>query len=44
MNRRTRKNTYLEVLKAAIRAQLEKPIRLDKTRADFADKFEKFWG
>lgn len=34
------KNTDLEVLKAAIRAQLEKLIRLNKTRADFADKFE----
>jgi type I restriction enzyme, R subunit len=35
-----RKNTDLEVLKAAIRAHLEKLIRLNKTRADFADKFE----
>ena len=34
------KNTDLEVLKAAIRAELEKLIRLNKTRADFADKFE----
>jgi type I restriction enzyme R subunit len=34
------KNTDLEVLKAAIRAQLEKLIRLNKTRADFAKKFE----
>jgi type I restriction enzyme R subunit len=34
------KNTDLEVLKAAIRAQLEKLIRLNKTRADYADKFE----
>ena len=33
-------NTDLEVLKAAIRAELEKLIRLNKTRADFADKFE----
>ena len=33
-------NTELEVLKAAIRAQLEKLIRLNKTRADFAEKFE----
>ena len=33
-------NTDLEVLKAAIRAQLEKLIRLNKTRADFAEKFE----
>lgn len=34
------KNIDLEVLKAAIRAQLEKLIRLNKTRADFVDKFE----
>ena len=34
------KNTDLEVLKAANRAQLEKLIRLNKTRADFAEKFE----
>ena len=34
------KNTDLEVLKAAIRAQLEKLIRLNKTRADFQQKFE----
>jgi len=34
------RNTRLEVLKAAIRAQLEKLIRLNKTRADFAEKFE----
>jgi type I restriction enzyme R subunit len=34
------KNTDLEVLKAAIRTQLEKLIRLNKTRADFAEKFE----
>jgi type I restriction enzyme R subunit len=34
------KNTDLEVLKAAIRAQLEKLIQLNKTRADFAEKFE----
>ena len=34
------KNTELEVLKAAIRAQLEKMIRLNRTRADFAEKFE----
>ena len=34
------KNTDLEILKAAIRAQLEKLIRLNKTRADFAEKFE----
>jgi type I restriction enzyme R subunit len=30
----------IEVLKAAIRAQLEKLIRLNRTRADFAEKFE----
>lgn len=36
----THKNTDLEVLKAAIRAQLEKMIRLNRTRADFAGKFE----
>lgn len=34
------KNTDLEVLKAAIRAQLEGLISLNKTRADFAEKFE----
>ncbi|MCB1802770.1 MAG: type I restriction endonuclease subunit R [Gammaproteobacteria bacterium] len=34
------KNTDLEVLKAAIRAQMEKMIQLNRTRADFADKFE----
>ena len=34
------KNTDLEMLKAAIRAQLEKLIRLNRTRADFAEKFE----
>jgi type I restriction enzyme R subunit len=34
------KNTDLEVLKAAIRAQIEKLIRLNKSRADFAAKFE----
>jgi len=34
------KNTELEVLKAAIRAQLEKLIRLNKTRMDFQEKFE----
>ena len=36
----THKNTDLEVLKAAIRAQLEKMIQLNRTRADFAEKFE----
>ena len=35
-----RKNTDLEVLKAAIRAQLEKMIALNSSRADFAEKFE----
>jgi type I restriction enzyme R subunit len=34
------RNTDLEVLKAAIRAQLEKLIRLNKTRTDFQQKFE----
>ena len=34
------RNTDLEVLKAAIRAQLENMIRLNRTRADFAEKFE----
>ena len=34
------KNTDLEALKAAIRAKLERLIRLNRTRADFAEKFE----
>jgi type I restriction enzyme R subunit len=34
------RNTDLEVLKAVIRAMLEKLIRLNSTRADFAEKFE----
>jgi len=34
------RNTDLEVLKAAIRVQLEKMIRLNRTRADFGVKFE----
>ncbi len=34
------RNTEIEVLKAAIRAQLEKMIRLNSTRADFAETFE----
>jgi type I restriction enzyme R subunit len=34
------KNTDLEVLKAAIRTQLERMVRLNRTRADFAEKFE----
>ncbi len=33
-------NTDLEVLKAAVRAQLEMLIRLNKTRANFQEKFE----
>ena len=33
------KNTELEALKAAIRARLERLIRLNRTRADFAEKF-----
>jgi type I restriction enzyme, R subunit len=34
------KNTDLEALKAAIRAKIEKLVRLNRTRADFAEKFE----
>jgi type I restriction enzyme R subunit len=34
------KNTDLQVLKATIRAMLERLISLNKTRADFAQKFE----
>jgi type I restriction enzyme R subunit len=34
------RNTDLEMLKAAIRAQLEKLVRLNRTRTDFAEKFE----
>jgi type I restriction enzyme R subunit len=34
------KNTDLEALKAAITAKLEKLVRLNRTRADFAEKFE----
>lgn len=34
------KNTDLETLKAAIRAKLNQLIRLNRTRADFAEKFE----
>ncbi|MEI7902627.1 MAG: type I restriction endonuclease subunit R, partial [bacterium] len=34
------RNTDLEVLKAAIRAQLERLIRLNKTRMDFQESFE----
>ncbi len=34
------KNTDLEVLKAAIRAQLAKMIQLNRTRVDFSEKFE----
>lgn len=34
------KNTDLEQLKAAIHAKLEKMIQLNRTRADFAEKFE----
>jgi type I restriction enzyme R subunit len=34
------RNTDLEVLKAAIRAMLEKLIHLNRTRADFAETFE----
>jgi type I restriction enzyme R subunit len=35
------KNADLEVLKAMIRAQLEKMVQLNRTRADFSSKFEK---
>ncbi|MEY4704518.1 MAG: hypothetical protein RL042_714 [Nitrospirota bacterium] len=35
------KNTDLEVLKAAIRAQMDRMIELNPTRSDFAEKFEK---
>src|SRR3546814_4957448 len=34
------KNTDLEALKAAIRARLDRLVRLNRTRADFAEKFE----
>lgn len=34
------KNTDLEILKAAIRAKLEKMVQLNRTRADFTEKFE----
>lgn len=34
------KNTDLEVLKAAIRTKLEKMVEQNRTRADFAEKFE----
>ncbi len=34
------KNTDLEALKAAIRARLDKLLRLNRTRANFSDKFE----
>ena len=34
------KNTDLEALKAAIAAKLEKLVRLNRTRANFAEKFE----
>ena len=34
------KNTDIEVLKVAIRAHLEKLMELNRTRADFAEKFE----
>lgn len=34
------KNTDLEVLKAAIRARLERLVLLNRTRTDFAEKFE----
>ena len=34
------KNTDLEVLKVAVRAKLDKMIELNRTRTDFAEKFE----
>ena len=34
------KNSDIEVLKAAIKAQLERLVELNETRADFAEKFE----
>lgn len=34
------KNTDLEALRAAIQAKLEKLVRLNRTRADFTEKFE----
>jgi type I restriction enzyme R subunit len=34
------KNTELEILKAVIRAKLDQMIRLNRTRANFRDKFE----
>lgn len=40
-NKSKHKNTDLEVLKAAISTQLERMIQLNRTRADFAEKFEK---
>ena len=36
----TSKNSDLEVLKAAIRTQIERMVRLNPTRADFQQKFE----
>ena len=36
----THKNTDLEALKAAIAAKLEKLVRLNRSRADFTEKFE----
>jgi type I restriction enzyme R subunit len=34
------KNTEMEALKAAIRARLDRLVRLNRTRTDFAEKFE----
>ncbi|HTV40475.1 MAG TPA: type I restriction endonuclease subunit R [Candidatus Sulfotelmatobacter sp.] len=39
-NHSKHKNTDLEILKAAIRGQLQKLIQLNKTRVDFQQKFE----
>lgn len=35
-----KKNTDLEILKAAVRAQMERLLQLNRTRADFQEKFE----
>jgi type I restriction enzyme R subunit len=38
--RASRKNVELEQLRAAVRAQLERLVRVNKTRADYLTKFE----
>ncbi|HPB29873.1 MAG TPA: type I restriction endonuclease subunit R [Candidatus Sumerlaeota bacterium] len=40
LKKSSQKNTDLEILKAAIRAQMNKLIRLNRTRIDFQEKFE----